>query len=943
MLGWEFNTGTYNTLTCKTCSALECDNSKGDYEGECPTPKTGFEHLVQSTSTNATGNTYCAYCSYGCDQENNYWSSCPTGYVCNSSVSGHYKTCVRATGCDEENYFAECPEGKVCALNTNYGLECYYVTGDACDKTVYTSTTNCDNYTGLKTVSTCKENARTFYQCACDDSEDYYASTTSDLTICGTTGANGWHFTTSTQNGITCKQCEENSCPTNTTAETCANNFDAISYESSSTTGITQYHGQTQCHTCVYSCKTGYYDNEDECIDENDECSQISTTVPQTGQTHYCYEPSLASLHTTLDDTINTQTIVKTSYGSEDVYGMSSQNDMKNTTNSTQTSSGKINITHNSSGTAVGMYGSSTNTLTNDKNAEINIQNNLGGTAVGMLASRGGSAINAGTITINGTSGTAIGILGLGENYIENSGTIDVSGKDAYGIKVEEATNTEVVNKGTINVNATDNAYGIYIDKNATAETVINTGTISINGNLNDTSRSIVLNGAELRNKGLMSVSGNLNLNSLGASRVYLEDGAVYEAQSIEGDLTAGASNVMNNNLDTYHKEGAIKSNEIDNLNLLSESALFKANVKQNQNGSNDVVLTRKDFSEFTPNSSIAKALTKDYQAGKFEKTFDNLKQISSIPNLKQSIARTTGIDTIINFADENFQVLKSLNRTMADTILKPTDDTYRVIAGFDNYNLETDDKALLSGYELSSNSMFSFGDKRLNNWSRLGLGISFTDINTSYEKGGDRDLNIVSIFVPYLRKISDNLNLVSILNLGYGYGDFERNSNYETDLEEIIYGLTNELRYTINLNGFAELEPALMLNTIGYYEKGFDEGNSEGALQSKSSNNLSVEAGLGMYLKKEMSMEKYGKLGFKIGGAYYHEFGKPYRDMTMRIKSGTWYRVDDYANLYQRDRAVLEAIIDYAYKDLSMYIKYNKLIQKNNPDLFDMGIKFNF
>ena len=97
------------------------------------------------------------------------------------------------------------------------------------------------------------------------------------------------------------------------------------------------------------------------------------------------------------------------------------------------------------------------------------------------------------------------------------------------------------------------------------------------------------------------------------------------------------------------------------------------------------------------------------------------------------------------------------------------------------------------------------------------------------------------------------------------------------------------------------------------------------------------------MYLKKEMSMEKYGKLGFKIGGAYYHEFGKPYRDMTMRLKSGTWYRVDDYANLYQRDRAVLEAIIDYAYKDLSMYIKYNKLIQKNNPDLFDMGIKFNF
>ena len=152
----------------------------------------------------------------------------------------------------------------------------------------------------------------------------------------------------------------------------------------------------------------------------------------------------------------------------------------------------------------------------------------------------------------------------------------------------------------------------------------------------------------------------------------------------------------------------------------------------------------------------------------------------------------------------------------MADTILKPTSEKNRVLAGYANYSLETDDKAILSGYDLSSNSMFTFGDKRLNNWSRLGLGLSFTDINSSYEKGGNRDLNIVSVFVPYLRKLGNNLNLVSILNLGYGYGDYERSSSQESDIEQIIYGLTNELRYTIDLNGFAELEPALMLNAIG-------------------------------------------------------------------------------------------------------------------------------
>ena len=941
--GWEFNTGTYNTLTCKTCSALECDNSKKDYEGECPTPKTGFELLVESTSTNATGNTYCKYCSYGCDANNGYFSSCPTGYVCNSSVTEHYKTCVIPTACDEVNYFTTCPEGKVCLTNSNWGLQCYYITGDACDKTIYTSLTDCSKTTGLKTIGTCQENALIYYQCACDDTQGYYASTITDLKTCGTSGANGWHFTTSTQNGITCKQCEENSCPVNTTAETCKNNYSYIEYDSSSTTGITEYSGDTQCHTCNYTCKTGYYQDENECIDDNDECSLYTTTETQSNQTYYCYAPSYASLNTTLEKTTNTQKLTKTSYGSEDVYGMSSESDMKNTSNSINTSTGQINITHNSTGSAYGMYGSSSNSLLNDTNAEINISTTSNGKSVGIYASRGGSVINKGNISLTGDASTAIGILGEGENYIENSGTIDVSGQNAYGIRVLDGTSTEIINSGSININATNEAYGIYVDQNASANTVTNTGTITINGNQNDTSRSIVLNGAEFRNRGMMSVSGNLNLNTFGASRVYLEDGATYEAESLEGDLTAGTSTVMNNNLDTYVEKSAIKANSTENLNISSESALFNAKTQNNQDGTTDVVLERKDFSDFTPNSSIANALTKDYQAGKFEETFNNLKTLSSIPALNASLAKTTGIDTFLNFRDENFQVLKNLNRTMADTIFKPTNEQNRVIAGYANYDLETEDKGLLSGYELNSRSMFSFADKRLNNWSRLGLGISFTDLDSTYEKGGDRDLNIVSIFVPYLRKINDKLNLVSILNVGYGYGDYERTSKLESDIEQIIYGITNELRYTINLNGFAELEPALMLNALGYYEKGYNEGNETNALESKSTNNLSVELGAGLYLKKEMSVNQYGKLGFKVGGAYYHEFADPYNDMTIHLKGGNWYKLNDYANIYQRDRAVLEAIIDYAYKDLSMYLKYNKLIQKNNPDLFDMGIKYNF
>ena len=298
----------------------------------------------------------------------------------------------------------------------------------------------------------------------------------------------------------------------------------------------------------------------------------------------------------------------------------------------------------------------------------------------------------------------------------------------------------------------------------------------------------------------------------------------------------------------------------------------------------------------------------------------------------------------MLNFADENFQVIRSLNRNMADTILKPTDEPYRVVAGYDNYNLETDTKGLLSGYELSSNSMYTFGDKRLDNKNRLGLGLSFTKLSTSYDDSGDRDLSIVNLFVPYLHKFSDNLRLASIASIGYGWGEYDRGSERDADITDIFYGLTNELRYTIDLNGFAELEPALMLNALGYSEEGFDEGNAKDALRTKRTNNLSVEGGIGLFLKKDVKMEKYGKLGFKIGGVYYHEFASPYDKIQAQHNGATgWYYIDDYANLYQRDRAVLEAAIDYEYKDISLYAKYNYLIQKNDPQLFDLGVKYKF
>ena len=862
--------------------------------------------------------------------------------TCAEPTTEYGATCYKETTCDTSQYKyngkEECEQNGIFTCEQENGYGCWIATrcateqNEEYDSSVFIqSSTLHSGYGNLKCYT---------YEYSCNTANgwrDDYTSTTQ----CSTLGDNGHYFAekSAPDNSITCKKCENYDCGVEgSVVDGCPTieTIDWLKYLDGSTTGYTATTGKS-CWSCRYDCNDGYYKELSGCLDENDENECIDHSITIAGVGYTCYGPNttLSLITSDLEKTTNTDTIELTSEGDENIYGMSSSNDITN--------KGTINITHNSEGYAYGIYGASNNKLLNDEGAKIEITNNNSGTAVGMYASSGGEITNKGNITINGTQGTAVGILGEGQNTITNESEITVSGTNAYGIRVLDGTETTVTNTGTITVDGTNEAYGIYIDQNGDSASVTNEGTINVNGDVNSTN-AIVLNGAELRNKGTMSVSGELDLNTMGASKVFLEDGATYEAGTIKGEITAGTSTVMNDNLDTYIKTDAIKSENINELDISSESALFTAKVNKNNSGNTDVILERKEFSEFTPNSSMSDYLTKNYQAKNFEEKFNSLKSQTEVMAVQTELADWMAYDKLLNFADENFQVLRSLNRTMADTILKPTDEPYRVIAGYDNFNLETDNKGLLSGYDLSAHSMFTFGDKRLNNWSRLGLGISFTDLSTSYEKGGNRDLNIVSIFMPYMRKFSDQLNLVTILNLGYGYGEYDRGSNRDADINDFIYSLTNELRYSVNLNDFAELEPALMLNAIGYVEDELDEGNVADAIETKRNNNLSVELGVGLFVKKDIKMEKYGKLGFKVGGVYYHEFATPYRNISLHHKNDPyWYKINDYANLYQRDRAVLEAMIDYGYKDLSLYLKYNKLIQKNNPDLFDMGVKFNF
>ena len=948
-------TCTTTTENGKTCYIRNGSQSCPSEYNNGTTPCSGGTGYTYNQETTTVGSNTCYKCTYSCASG---WTagSCPSGKTCTNSITSPV-ACYTGAQCPSDYPFtsqATCQEGGYTCTESASGSGCWKQTGS----------------------TSCPSGYSTAYQ---------------SVDNCGTSKANGWTFSSSgTSGGKVCGKCDPKTCSSGQTTACTTSSYANVGTEN---TGA--YSGDTQCFTCSYtcnntsgfdSCPTGASscgtDSVSGCkyviscdaskgyILTNGTCacdSRFSYNSCPTGANcsqcegkygiDSCKEGYIEDNGTCISEnafnsklTLTNQTAIDITISAEeskDVYGIKNGANIKNTTDSVNGGIGRITISHFGTGTAYGMYGSSSGTVTNDTGASVAIKSYNGGDAVGIYSNIGGTVINKGSVAISGNAENAYGIYGEGQNTITNEGSIDVEGQNAYGIYVKDGQGTTVTNTetGTITVNSSPDgqAHGIFIDENSSDAVVNNFGTITVNGEVREGSSGITLNGAKLRNYSLMSFSGDADLDALGG-KIYLEDGGVYEAESLKGDLAAGSSTVMGGNQDTYVQEGSLKTENADGLNLSSESALFKAEKKQNASGGYDVVLNRRNFNEFAQNASLGEYLEQNYKQGNLEGMYDDIKGASSDAGAALSIADKAGLNTLTNFADENFQVLRSLNRNMADTILKPSDEPYRVIAGYDNYNLETDNKSYLSGYDLSANSMYTFGDKRIDNKNRLGLGIGYTKISTSYDDGGDRDLNIVTVFMPWLHKFTDNLRLASVLSLGYGYGEYDRGSDRESDITDFFYGLTNELRYTVDLNGYAELEPALMLNALGYTEDGFDEGNGENDLVTKKTHNLSVEAGIGLFLKKEVKTEKYGKFAFKVGGVYYHEFASPFDDIKARHSSGSgWYYIRDDANLYQRDRAVLEAALDYEYKDIALYAKYNRLIQKNDPQLFDLGVKYKF
>ena len=120
------------------------------------------------------------------------------------------------------------------------------------------------------------------------------------------------------------------------------------------------------------------------------------------------------------------------------------------------------------------------------------------------------------------------------------------------------------------------------------------------------------------------------------------------------------------------------------------------------------------------------------------------------------------------------------------------------------------------------------------------------------------------------------------------------------------------------------------------------DRIKEDGVVDISSSNNLSIEGGVGLYATKLFEFGEAHSLKLRAGGTYYHEFGDPYRAQKARL-AGTdvSYRINSYNA--SRGRGVVSLRADYKYNQFDLYGEFTKFIEENGGYAINAGMGYRF
>ncbi|MBO7332146.1 MAG: autotransporter outer membrane beta-barrel domain-containing protein, partial [Alphaproteobacteria bacterium] len=392
-----------------------------------------------------------------------------------------------------------------------------------------------------------------------------------------------------------------------------------------------------------------------------------------------------------------------------------------------------------------------------------------------------------------------------------------------------------------------------------------------------------------------------------------------------------------------YTAENVLQSDDTSGLNLTSGSALFNATT----DGSN-VVMTMKDFSEVYGDTNLTSFMDKNYANGTGVGMFQTLKSSETLEELLGTTAKETGASLLPNFAQENFGVYRSLGRAMNNSLFADKGDTRSIVA-YDMLYQNRKDKGTLTGYDNYANTVYGLFDRKVTDNLSLGGGLSITHFHSSYDDDSSRNELMFQAFAPITYDLSSSVRLVSMPRIGYSFGDYKRyatNTTHEGDIQNITYGISNEIRKVIPTD-FVNIEPAVEFNVLGYRQQKIKESKRDGALILDATNYVSVEGGLGLYADKRIPFEN-STLGIRMGGAYYHEFADPYSDIEVQMhQMSGGYTLSgkglDKGLKNKRDRGLLNAKVTYDWRDWSFYASFTQFIENDSRLNANVGASLKF
>ena len=586
------------------------------------------------------------------------------------------------------------------------------------------------------------------------------------------------------------------------------------------------------------------------------------------------------------------------------------------------TSAGDINITRNAW---------TDNKQTVETNDDVHYIPGAGSKAYGIYV-RGRSPesflVNTGKISISDVD-EAYGIFAEEGSNIENSGTIVINNAQrAIGIYVGPAST--VTNSGTIEINNAENTVGIWAaDKTVT---VTNTGTIKLNGRecSGDCSGGttngnyIVLNGGSLLNAGIIT-SDSLNFDAFGGNVVATNTSKFNVKDDLSGTLNIADTSVQKGFDTTYQLTDVIQAGNTDNLKLVSQSALFNAELSDNKH---DIVMTMKSFDELTDNKSLASFLEKNYASGNNEAFFNDIKSIGNASAFTSAMDSLTGRDTIAKFTHKDLTAMREVNFAMNELMFANNDKPmFETNGSLNTFNFKNDN---------NSSARYALANKRISPRMKIGYAMSTTNLNTDNDDDTTRRNSVFQVFAPISYDRS-GWQMIATPQIGFARGHYTRKgyngTSYEGVIEKRIFALMNEARYPMTVGKF-EVSPTVEFNAIAYNTKGSEDEKAY-SLTMPSDNSLSVEAGLGIYAKRNI-----GNMKFNAGLMVYREFADPYNiKMGMNGMEGTFDLYED-RNEY---RGVASFGFGYDIGKLNVYGNVQHFMETDTNTKFKAGLKFGF